>query len=587
MNFSHFHFALINVIMVFFAYNLNAQCTANQTKVKVVVKTDNYGHETFWQVKNATTSLVYKAGGNPKVYPGGLRNSSSSDPGAYGNNIIKTDSVCIDHGTIVKFSIYDGYGDGICCNYGNGYYRVFADADTVANSASFQTADSSVFSVPTPSVDLSVIEILIGNRISVGNHFIRGYLKNKGSNPITSFKLNWTIDSSAVRTEEYTNVNIGTSKKFKFSHKFGWNVDLPGTYNLKVWISDVNGNGNDEFTGNDMAEKNLTVFQNNRPVLVEAWTNASCPPCAAYMPGLEVLLDKTSNYVMSVMYHSDYPGYDIMNTHNPTQVKLRGNYYGVNSYPSWFIDGEDIGNYFVTEQRLYDHSLIPPNFDFIEPKVIISGDTIYGSVKFQARSNFTGNFRAHAVVVEREMDYSNGPTAGSNGEKTFDWVMKYMLTGTGGKNVGTAYVTGQGDSITGKWKMENVIDTNNLAIVYWIQNNTGKAVQGSAIAFVRPDADYSVPQNTSIEIAENGTTVKTFPNPAVNTFNIELTNLQKGDINIDIYSLLGHKITTLHLNENAGEEKVSINTSEYDSGIYIVRIHNKQFSISSRMIISK
>jgi len=580
-------FTLLSFSLTFLSDMALAQCPANQTEVKALIRTDNYGHETFWQIKNAATNLVLKTGGNALAYPGGQGGTAAGNPGAYPNNTIRRDSLCVNDGTTIKFLIYDAYGDGMCCNYGNGYYEVYVDEQMVVSSAHFTSRDSNIFLVPTPTVDIAVENIVLGNKITKGNHFIEGYVRNKGTDTITSYTLNWSVDNGTVRTETYSNLSIPTNGKVKFSHKYGWAISDTGAYNLKLWISDVNGNGNDEFILNDSILKAVTVFQNNRVVLVEAWTNASCPPCARYMPPLEELLDVSNNHVISVMYHSDYPGFDLMNTHNPTQVDTRGNYYSVNSYPSWFVDGEDLNATFVTESKLYTRSLVPATFDFIEPKAWIDGDTIYGSVGFQAKSNFTGNFRAHAIVIEREMDFTSGPNPGSNGEKTFDWVMKYMLTGTGGKNIGSAFVAGQSDSLSGKWKLANVNDTAQLAIVYFIQNNSGKEIQAAVIEEIRQQPDYTEPVNSGIAIAENGTVIKTYPNPAQNIFNIELAQLPQGLVNVEVFSISGQQVANLQLSKNSGSENIHLNTESFGNGVYIVKISGNQFSHSTRLIISK
>jgi thiol-disulfide isomerase/thioredoxin len=577
---------LFFALLIFISKHTMAQCNISQSQVKIVLRTDNYGHETFWQIKNAQTNAVIKSGGNPKAYPGGLRGTAATDPGAYPASTIVKDSVCINHGSIIKFVIYDAYGDGICCNYGNGYYYVFVDNDTIISNPHFTVNDSTIFSVPLPVLDLTVSNVVLGDKITLGNHFIDGEVKNKGKETITSFTLNWTINDGAIRKETYENLNITTSKSFKFKHKYGWSANTIGTHELKMWVSDVNNMAADDFTTNDTLKKTLTVFQNNRVVLVEVWTNASCAPCARYVPPLEYLLDHTNNHAVSIMYHSDFPGFDIMNTHNPQQSAARGNYYGVNSYPTWFIDGADQGNGFVTEEKLYDRSLIPADFDFIDPQVWIENDTLYAKTTFQARSNFTGNFRAHAVVIERDMDFTNGPNPGSNGEKIFDWVMKYMLTGPGGKNIGTAFVAGKTDSISGKWAIANVMDTTQLAVIFFIQNNAGKEVRATQMVALRELPDFSEPPaNTGIQTAEHSAFIRTYPNPAKNILTIELNSNTKGTLNIHLVNMLGQQLYNLQLSEAAQSEIIHVDVSPLKQGIYNLIITGKDFKSVSKVAI--
>lgn len=584
-------FTLLIPILCFFFYissitAIAAPCTSHQGKIKIILKTDSYGHETFWQIKNAQTNQVILSGGNPKAFPGGQRGTAATDPGAYPGNTLIKDSICIDHGNIIKFVIYDAYGDGICCNYGTGFYYLLIDNDTVINNKHFTVNDSTIFSVPLPTLDITVEKLILGDRITVGNHFIDGIIKNKGTTPITSFMLNWNVNGGAVRSEAFENIMIAPHNTFHFTHKYGWKINNPGSYELSIWISAVNGNTNDEFTINDTLRRIFTAFQNHRTVLVEVWTNASCAPCARYVPPLEELLDHSNNHVVSIMYHSNFPGFDIMNSHNPQHAAGRGSYYNVNSYPSWFVDGADLGSDIITAQRLYDRSLVPADFDFLDAQVWIEHDTLYAKSKFQAKSNFTGNFRAHAVVIERDMDFTNGPNPGSNGEKTFDWVMKYMLTGVGGKNIGSAFVIGMTDSVSGQWAISNVMDTSKLAVIFFIQNNTGKEVRATHMVALRPQPDFTEPpQNTGLPTEQASPTLRLFPNPTDNVSFIQYDAFTEQPIEIHITNLLGQTITRLHTSQLSQGEYVPLHVASYPKGIYVVSIHTNKGIFSGRLVL--
>ena len=562
-----------------------AQCGINETKVRVIVRTDSYGYETFWQLKNGNTGLVLKSGGNTIVFPGGQQAAASGNPGAYPNNTIRRDSLCIANYTPLKFIIYDDYSDGLT---GSGYYNVEVEGVVIANGKSFGAADSVLFSVPLPEIDLAVNNVVFGDKATIGNHAIEGELKNVGTTAINSFNLNWSVNGTTTRAELYDNVNLAPNAFLKFTHKFGWQAETLGNNNLKVWVNNVNGANEDEFTGNDTLQKNIDIFQNNRVVLLESWTNASCGPCAQYMPAVEDKLSITKNYVVSVSYHSDYPGYDIMNTHNPQQAELRGNYYSVNSYPTWFIDGDAVAN-FVTDQALYDRSLVPATFEITEPMVTIIGDTLYASANAINNNPLNGNYRGHAVVVEKIMDYTNGPNPGSNGIKKFDWVMKNMLTGTGGVAIGTTLPSGNSAVLEGKWKIANVQDTSELAVVFWVQNNQGKEVQQAAIAHVESEPDYSEPVDTQTAIIEviNNSIIKVFPNPASNELFVDLNNVPTGNIQISIFNLIGQVITELQTNVVAQNENLFINTSSLENGMYLVKITGKEYQATAKVTISK
>jgi hypothetical protein len=67
----------------------------------------------------------------------------------YGNNTQYIETVCIPQNSNVTFTIYDSYGDGICCSLGNGSYDVNVCDVIVAAGGSFGSQESTSFNVGT------------------------------------------------------------------------------------------------------------------------------------------------------------------------------------------------------------------------------------------------------------------------------------------------------------------------------------------------------------------------------------------------------------------------------------------------------
>ncbi|MFM1874407.1 MAG: hypothetical protein RL266_144 [Bacteroidota bacterium] len=90
------------------------------------LKTDNYGYETYWEVRGPNNQLV-ASGGNTAVGAngGGQQNAQPGDPGAYGNNTTINETIQLNGDGCYTFLIVDDYGDGICCGFtGNGNYTL-------------------------------------------------------------------------------------------------------------------------------------------------------------------------------------------------------------------------------------------------------------------------------------------------------------------------------------------------------------------------------------------------------------------------------------------------------------------------------
>ncbi|MEZ4892367.1 MAG: T9SS type A sorting domain-containing protein [Saprospiraceae bacterium] len=121
-------------------------------KVVLKIRTDNYGKETFWELRD-DTGKVLEYGGNSLVGPdggGAFPLGVDAGPGAYPSNTLIKDTLDLPAGGCYSIHFVDAYGDGMCCNYGNGYYKMY-NIDNPANpiivSGEFEAYDRHAFSV--------------------------------------------------------------------------------------------------------------------------------------------------------------------------------------------------------------------------------------------------------------------------------------------------------------------------------------------------------------------------------------------------------------------------------------------------------
>ncbi len=144
----------------------NAIATDNY-KVTVEVQTDAYANETYWAFVNSEGVIVAE-GGNPNVGINGGGNSYPpvAHPDMYGNNELYTIDVELPHpADCYEFVVTDGYGDGICCQYGNGYFKVTDESgNTLADGGDFEAMASSPFE---KLQSVSNEEIIIANELFV------------------------------------------------------------------------------------------------------------------------------------------------------------------------------------------------------------------------------------------------------------------------------------------------------------------------------------------------------------------------------------------------------------------------------------
>ena len=104
--------------------------------VTVNITTDYYASETSWNIKNSTGAVVAQGGGS----------WADMTTGAAGQTVQTPVQVTLSPSQCYTFEILDAYGDGICCNYGNGAYSVTdALGAVVASGSQFAASEQKAF----------------------------------------------------------------------------------------------------------------------------------------------------------------------------------------------------------------------------------------------------------------------------------------------------------------------------------------------------------------------------------------------------------------------------------------------------------
>ncbi|KAL3764953.1 hypothetical protein ACHAWU_003813 [Discostella pseudostelligera] len=84
-------------------------CSSNQRGVRIVIKTDQEGHETSWSFRRLSDSQADYLG--------------PDDGGNYESSTTYSGTICAPIG-MYQFIIKDSFRDGLCCASGSGYYSV-------------------------------------------------------------------------------------------------------------------------------------------------------------------------------------------------------------------------------------------------------------------------------------------------------------------------------------------------------------------------------------------------------------------------------------------------------------------------------
>jgi len=122
--------------------------------------TDDFGYETYWEIRNGSGAVVI-SGGNTSVgiNGGGLQVATANDPGAYDNNTVYTETYVVPSDDCYEFELVDDYADGICCNFGEGSYTLSdGSGNTISQGGSFEATELVVTGMSVNPLSLNQID---------------------------------------------------------------------------------------------------------------------------------------------------------------------------------------------------------------------------------------------------------------------------------------------------------------------------------------------------------------------------------------------------------------------------------------------
>ena len=122
-------------------FSLN-QFTSNLITLDITL--DNYPSETSWELLNSSGEVLYTGSGYSNA------NSTISE------------TFELVAGDCYSFSIFDSYGDGICCSYGNGSYSLGANDMTISGGDFASSEQFNFYVGSTESVLSQQIELPLG-----------------------------------------------------------------------------------------------------------------------------------------------------------------------------------------------------------------------------------------------------------------------------------------------------------------------------------------------------------------------------------------------------------------------------------------
>jgi hypothetical protein len=416
-NFLHlFIFLLFSLV---FTYESYSQCSAGEEEVTVKIHTDTWGSEITWNLKSPSETLL------------------TGGPYADGSELEDIQTVCVPEGTVLTFTINDSQNDGICIGSGEAKYQIIAYNFIFAENCDYGSGETFEFTLESPAeIDAKLSWINIGDYISQ-EFTLKGTIYNNGLTDLTTVDFSWQIEAGIINTQTISGFSISSNQSVGIEYPTDIEFeDSLVTKKINIWISNPNGSA-DENTANDTIIRTVDVLDKfeNRRVLIEHFTNASCDPCALQNPVLNALMAEGGNpdKIAHIAYHTHWPGTDPMYdfNNNNGEGDTRVSFYNVTGVPYAVISGNNYqGGPVGITQKMVDEEYAIPALVKIATEQEIIGDSVYVSAEIIALINLSSTkLKAHIALTDNK-EYFFDPEL--NGETNFENVMRTMMTGADG-----------------------------------------------------------------------------------------------------------------------------------------------------------
>ncbi|CAI8385825.1 MAG: Uncharacterised protein [Cryomorphaceae bacterium] len=432
------------------------------------------------------------------------------------------------------------------------------------------------------SVNLNPYLALTSAPFTIGADFV-----NNGSQTVTSADLNISVNGGAAQTSSLSNLSIASLATGTAVATTAWTPSATGNYEIKAWLSNLNGTGVDADLSNDTASITVQVVPalTTRYPLYETFTSSTCPPCVPANINMETIFAANPGEANSIKYQMSWPGSG--DPYYYAEGGDRRTYYAVNSVPNVAIDGGWNANGNNLSQQIFDDFQAVPSFVEMSATFSKFSQTIETTVTIDPLADNSSSNLALFAVIYSKRDTAN---VGTNGETEFIHVVKKMMPSSTGQSLsgltaGTPITQTLSYTFNGNYRLpanagdainlateHTVEDFDNLGVILWIQDAVTKEVLQST------DASYTIGQFEN----ELAASLNIYPNPATDRIFVEADF--EGEATARLISMLGQEIKAPTATLSAGQ-RLEISTSDLAPGTYLLVVSKEGTTHATPVIV--
>jgi hypothetical protein len=308
----------------------------------------------------------------------------------------------------------------------------------------------------------------------VGKQAVKGKISNLGQAAVTSADVSYQANDGDVFTTSLSGLNIVTGGNASF--ECADSLDLPsGVYDLKVWISNLNGGSGDDNPANDTMVKSISIPTQliyYRPFF-EEFTSSTCGPCASFNNStLNPFIAQHEDDITLIKYQMNWPGSG--DPYYTLEGGVRRTYYGVNAVPDMYIDGKKVATTSGGVNGGFNATYGTMTYVNIVSQHEIQGNNVIVDASIEPFANYP-NVKVQMAVVE----HVTTQNVATNGETEFHNVMMKMLPDASGTSANL--VSGQPLNLKFNQDMSatNVEEMDDLLVAIFIQDNSTKGIYQS------------------------------------------------------------------------------------------------------------
>lgn len=257
---------LLAVLSCFCYSELLAQCQPTQSQTYIQIETDQYGYEGYWELVPAGnpcgTGTIFSGGNASEVGCNGANGRDANPGNGYANNATITEGFwCLTTGNDYDIIYIDDFNDG-------GFtFHIEVEGFEIADFTGDQGVQRFTFTAqPPPQLDAAITAVKTAQFGTIQPTLIKGKLANTGRTTLNNAKINYQIDNLPVVSQTFTFLPTAYNNTYDFTFSTPFIPQDTGAYDLRVWVSEVNGQADVEPTNNEQSQ--TLIYSSPIPVII-------------------------------------------------------------------------------------------------------------------------------------------------------------------------------------------------------------------------------------------------------------------------------------------------------------------------------